>query len=115
MSDTIDLFFLDLSVTREGDVYLVSEDGAEASIRRSRSGDAVYLMKIRTSPNQRGKGFASAILCSICEAADQHGVTLFLEVERQDDSGLTESELADWYWRFGFRGVATEMIREPKN
>ncbi len=84
-------------------------DGVEIGLRSSRPGDAVYIMKIRSS--DRGSGLASETLTQVCQIADSNEVTLFLEVE--EDDGLTSKELADWYWRFGFRGDLTEMIREP--
>ena len=87
--------------------------GSVASMRRSRIGDSLYIMHIVTEPQHRGEGNASAILAEICDAADRYGVTMFLEVEPRDDCSMTATELANWYWRFGFRGDPSEMIREP--
>ena len=93
----------------EENVYSFVE-GVTVGLRPSRVGDAVYIMKIRsTEPNE---GRASQTLDQICEFADDSAVELFLEVE--EDDGLNAQELADWYYRRGFRGDLTEMIREPK-
>ncbi len=47
------------------------------------------------------------------ELADEHGVAIVLEVDAFDEDGLDNQQLADWYWRFGFRGTPDEMVREP--
>lgn len=102
-------FFTELGI---GDPGVISLGASEASLRSPRRGDGVYLMKIRTACRSRGQGEASRLLSLICETADRHELTLFLEVE--EDDGLCDTDLADWYWRFGFRGDLTEMIREPR-
>jgi len=79
----------------------------QIGLRPSRAGDSVYILKIRS--NDRGKGFASETLRIVCSFADDHKLDIFLEIEASD--GMTERELMDWYWRFGFRGSTTEMIR----
>lgn len=84
-----------------------------AAMRRSIAGDAVCITLIRTDSGYHGQGYASELLTSICNAADNLGVTLLLDVERQDASEMAGQELADWYWRYGFRGVPSEMLREP--
>lgn len=94
----------------ESNVYGFAE-GVMIGLRPSRVGDAVYVMKIVSQ--DRGEGQASYVLDAICEMADRHSVVLFLEVEVGD--GLTRGQLAEWYWRKGFRGDFTEMIREPRN
>ncbi len=52
-------------------------------------------------------------MAEICALADEFDVTVFLEIEPFGESGLSVDQLSDWYWRFGFRGEAAEMIREP--
>lgn len=111
--DSIDAMLTALQCDPDDRVHIVSGDGCKASLRRSRTGDALYLMKIATDARSRGQGNASALLGAICEAADEHSVTMFLEVECQEGSGLDAAQLVDWYWRHGFRGTPAEMIREP--
>lgn len=93
-------------------VVLVEAGDAIASLRKARSGDGVYLMKIRTNPRSQQQGFGSALLGRLCDEADREDVTLFLEVEETAE-GPDAQTLADWYWRFGFRGDKTEMVRLP--
>ena len=86
-------------------------EGVTVGLRPSRAGDAaVYIMKIRSTI--RNEGRASETVDQICEFADDSAVELFLEVEEND--GLSAQALADWYYRRGFRGDLTEMIREPR-
>jgi hypothetical protein len=114
MHDSIDVFFAEIEELKVApNVYRFNE-GVSVGLRSSRAGDAVYLMKITTDLLNRGQGRASETLSSICNLADQCGVTLFLEVEKFG-LGLDESDLAEWYWRFGFRGDLTEMVREPQD
>ena len=91
-------------------------EGVTVGLRPSRVGDAVYIMKIRSTV--RNEGRASKTLDQICEFADDSAVELFLEVKLflgvEEDDGLSAQELADWYHSRGFRGDRTEMIREPK-
>jgi hypothetical protein len=86
-------------------------DSVEIGLRPSRAGDSVYIMRIRS--NDRGKGSASETLGIVCDMADEFEVDLFLEVEADD--GLADRQLAEWYWRFGFRGSLEEMIRHPNS
>lgn len=94
-------------------VQIVEREGCKASLPRSRVGDAVYILKIVTEPQFRGQGRASDLLSEICEAADEYAVVLFLEVEQMDGGAMEPTELAEWYWRHGFRGDMDEMIRIP--
>lgn len=117
-TEAVDRMFEELEAephtTRPGAV-IVRNGGAIASMRPARAGgDSVYLMHIRTDRNQRGKGHASELLAAICEGADRNGVCLFLEVEKGDGGNLSESQLMNWYWRFGFSGEREEMVREPR-
>ena len=102
-------FFNELEQFKTDENVFSIVDGVQIGLRPSKSGDAVYLLKIRS--NQRGQGLASETLGHVCSIADRFAVVLFLEVE--SDDGLGEKELAEWYWRFGFRGPISEMIREP--
>lgn len=83
------------------------------AMRRSRTGDAVCISLVKTEPGYERQGFASDLLKTVCRAADEADVTLFLEVARQVCCEMTEGELAEWYRRRVFRGDPSEMIREP--
>ena len=109
MHDLIAKFFDEIEQFKiETNVYSFVS-GVVVGLRPSKTGDCVYLMKIRST--DRGKGLASETLAAICDIADQFAIDLFLEVEESD--GMSVSQLAEWYWRFGFRGTTSEMIRKP--
>jgi len=106
----VESFISDLSQSKiEPQVYRF--DGVSVGLRASQDGTAVYLMNIRSDPQSRGNGNASDALETLCDLADEHQVTLFLEVEASGK--MDDDAVADWYWRYGFRGDLTEMIREP--
>ncbi len=88
-------------------------DDTLISLRATLAGDAVYITKIWTESEDRGDGSATDALNTLCGIADGAGATLCLGVEPFDTGGLTEDQLLEWYWRFGFRGDSTEMIRAP--
>lgn len=88
-------------------------DGCRIGLRESRAGGSVYIMNVQTGYRSRGQGAASTALAQLCEVADAFQVELFLEVEVGENGGLDTVELLDWYHRFGFKGDAGEMVREP--
>ncbi|TWT95771.1 hypothetical protein [Neorhodopirellula pilleata] len=102
----------ELGFESKGHCYVSERGDCRAAIRPSNGW--LYLMNIRTNPRSRSLGQASALLRDICRIADDFRVTVFLEVEAGSDSDMTESQLLDWYWRHGFRGCKSEMIREPQ-
>jgi hypothetical protein len=107
MHDLVAKFFDEIEQFKiEENVYSFI-DGVQVGMRPSKTGDSVYLMKIRST--DRGKGKASQTLILVCENADRFSIDLFLEIEASD--GMSADQLAEWYWRFGFRGTTTEMIR----
>ena len=95
----------------EGEDYVF--DNTQVTMRPTQRGDAIYIQKISTDPVYRGDGSASFALELICVTADETGVILCLIVEPFNDEPITSTELVGWYWKFGFRGDASEMIREP--
>lgn len=111
MNQNCEQFFDAISNYSVGENVYSFVEGVTVGLRPSRVGDAVYIMKIRSTV--RNKGRASETLDQICEFADDSAVALFLEVEKDD--GLSAQKLADWYHSRGFRGDLTEMIREPKH
>ena len=111
MNNQIRQFFEDAQEFQVDESVYSFVDSVEIGLKPSRAGDAVYIMRIRS--NDRGKGSASETLGIVCDMADEFEVDLFLEVEADD--GLSAEQLAEWYWRFGFRGRLDEMIRHPNS
>lgn len=63
-----------------------------------------------------GKGHATQVLKQIVDAADKFGVKLILEAvpfSNYDRDGTETAKLVRWYKKFGFKGEADMMIREP--
>lgn len=110
MKKTVRDFFETLQDYATGNSVYSLVDGVEIGLRPSKVGEAVYIMKIRSS--QRGEGRASYALQALCKLADEYQLDLFLEVEQSD--GLNSEQLAEWYWRYGFRGNLKEMVRSYK-
>jgi len=73
-------------------------------------------------PNMRGKGAASKALDSLTKAADQYGVTLYIEPVpivniKEKNFGLDRQQLEDLYKKFGFDFAEDSnnvMVREPE-
>ena len=99
----------------EGENVFELVDGVRMGLRPAQVGEALYVMKVRSEPDQRGKGTASGAMEMLCEMADEHSVELFLEVEPFDGSGPETPVLLAWYARVGFKGDAAEMVREPRS
>lgn len=65
----------------------------------------------------RGQGYASALLDTVCQAADDEGATLLLAIEPDESGGLDRVQLEGFYRRRGFRfftDSSTDMVRNPK-
>ena len=90
-------------------------DGVQIGLRPSRTGSAIYIMKIKTELGQRNRRAASVAMQVLCAEADAHQVEMFLEAEPFGDvEGPDVGGLTEWYRRFGFVGDAREMLREPR-
>lgn len=84
---------------------------------------SVNLMEIGTVSYERNKGEAGALLKSVCELADKHGVTIYANAhpirKNLSDRGMPAADLLAWYKRNGFveasepaaRGV--NIVRKP--
>ena len=62
----------------------------------------LVLMRIETDPAWRGQGEGSAVLDWLTRLCDQHQVTLLGQANVDDETGLAQQALLDWYARHGF-------------
>ena len=65
----------------------------------------------------RRKGYARALMHSICAEADREWKTLFLHVEPFDDGAMSAEKLELFYQKFGFRLIQQRpmlMARDPE-
>lgn len=70
--------------------------------------------RVRTTPNGRHEGRASEVLREVCDDADHEGVTLWLQIQPDEDCPMTAVELEAWYEKFGFKSEPFPlMIRKP--
>lgn len=63
----------------------------------------LVLMRIQTEPGWRGRGEGSAVLEWLKTLCDEHGVTLLGQANVDDETGLGQQALLDWYARHGFQ------------
>ncbi len=63
----------------------------------------LVLMRIETDPEWRGQGEGSAVLDWLKTLCDQHSVTLLGQANVDDETGLGQEALLDWYARHGFQ------------
>jgi len=73
-----------------GEAYLI--DGGN---------DNLHVRGLHVSPEDRGKGVATAILTKILE--DSKGRTVNIEAEASEDSPMTTEQIADFYKRMGLK------------
>jgi len=62
-----------------------------------------WISRINVAESQRGKGVGSQLLRQICDAADDEGVTLGLEIS--SSGPLSNEKLEHWYSAHGFQFV----------
>lgn len=74
----------------------------------------VELLHIVVRRGSQGQGIASRLMTLLCDLADEHGITLRLGIasDADEDTGLSQEDLHEWYQRNGFVG-GTQMVREP--
>lgn len=69
----------------------------------------VYLQRIQTEPLYRGQGLGTYLLKAVLAWIDEQRLITFLHAMPYGlRDGPCVAELENWYFRFGFRGVATE-------
>ena len=65
-------------------------------------GGILELLSLQVPKEDRGKGYARALLTNICLLADKNRVTLITMPEPFGELGLTLSELVKFYEKAGF-------------
>lgn len=97
-------------------LYVLFSGAASASVLSDPSDTdrPVILTEVVVHPDDRGKGWGSAVLKLVCEDADREGITLVLSVE-PGPTGLSYEALKAWYERYGFTGDTEDdvMVRLP--
>lgn len=66
--------------------------------------------------DQRKQGFATELMCALCNEADADGYVLLIHVNAYGDPDLSNSQLETWYERFNFMTIQSEpklMARQP--
>lgn len=78
-------------------------------------GDYLHLSAIASI--EQGQGYASDALRKVLAVADKHGVPVELDVQPFGlDRGMTKTQLAAWYKRYGFKPIGTSrymLRRDP--
>lgn len=71
-----------------------------------------YITRIQVPPSHRQRGHGATLMRECCEWADETGRTLWLEIGSHGP--LDNSQLYEWFGRFGFRGPpGGPMRRRP--
>jgi len=65
---------------------------------------------VRTEPEYRGRGDASALVFATCTDADLAGKFLLVHVEPDPDSPLDQQALAEFYARYGFTPIQADPL-----
>jgi GNAT superfamily N-acetyltransferase len=110
--------FKDKYVAEDGNGYLeLSYKQCRAFLKRyngpGHHPDAVSLQGFTVIPEARGKGHGNRALSQICQWADKHKIELKLWVEQYDNGPLNNSQLVQFYRKFGFKGTQDGMTRIP--
>lgn len=70
--------------------------------------------KVWTAPDHRRKGSATKLMKQVLMDADRARIRLRLVVVSDDDGGLNDEALTNWYRSFGFvQESSSYMMREP--
>jgi ribosomal protein S18 acetylase RimI-like enzyme len=54
-------------------------------------------------PASRRQHLATALLNFVCQEADANRITLLLTARSDEEGGLTDEQLIEWYKKFGFQ------------
>ena len=68
------------------------------------------MSSVRTEPEYRGRGDASALVFATCGDADLSGKFLLVHVEPDADSPLDKQALAEFYARYGFAPIQANPL-----
>lgn len=74
-------------------------------------GRGLIITRINVPKEHRNKKHGSALLKRILADADAEGVVLWLEI--LESGGLTRTQLAEWYARYGFKNHGGVWRRQP--
>lgn len=102
---------------RHGDsFYIRHEDPVAISVLDTVPYDggqrARYITRIQVPESHRQRGHGASLMRECCQWADEVGCTLWLEIGSYGP--LDNSQLYEWFGRFGFRGPLGEpMHRRP--
>jgi predicted GNAT family acetyltransferase len=86
-----------------------SNDHAIAQLQ-SQGGGIWIINWIRTENGYQQLGYGTALMETICREADSQWVSLMLYPSSTNE--MSDEELTQWYYRFGFRGEHT-LRRSP--
>lgn len=69
------------------------------------------LKDVKTSPERRGQGDATALIHKVCLEADMLGITLLIMVRDFNEGPLGIEKLVDWYSKtFGFQQIQEKPV-----
>lgn len=88
--------------THEGASLKVS---VAKALPQAMRGKVYEITAVRTSPESRGQGHATHLLCQACNEADLAGKFLMVNVDPDPDSPLDRNALAKFYGSFGFKPI----------
>jgi ribosomal protein S18 acetylase RimI-like enzyme len=71
-----------------------------------------FITAVLVKPNMRRRGYGTKLLQEICKEADAIKASLALDVLSSGE--MTNEELKNWYWKFGFIISDDMMIRKAK-
>lgn len=96
-----------ISLSSNSELY---EDRGAVMVGEGNPEDCV-LRALIVDPELRGQGLARQAMSDLMGLADEYGKNLHLEVAPLEGSPLDCSDLADFYGRCGFKGLARVMVR----
>lgn len=70
------------------------------------------VVELKTDPSLRKRGYATSLMHSVCRDADKYVRILLLYPKAfQDEQGLNDGQLQDWYSRqFGFMPIQANPV-----
>lgn len=76
--------------------------------------EGIWLARIKTPVNFRNKGYATKAMKTLIEACRAAKVDLYLMpgAYGENDGGLSQKQLINWYERLGFKEVNPETVPE---
>lgn len=71
------------------------------------------ITRINIPSRHRNKGVGTRLLSKCCQIADLNNYTLFIQVSAySEEMNMSNSDLTNWYGKFGFTGDMSLMKRE---